>query len=214
MGKSRVVFPQIHASGSGNLLVLHERQWVCLPAFISQYEMWGCKCGLPLPRKEESSWVKDEREIIVCRVFMCTGASSVPGAQVWSCLQLCPRVLPMNCAGDGPVKNQHTCMEDGLPDVTFGCTCTREVFIPLYRSLCTLSSLNLKTKTQQLPSEASKPFLIILLILSNNTLSNKQLHRFGRVSCAMCSIKALHKCKCFYSSTEEEVTNLHVNWFH
>lgn len=62
-------------------------------------------------------------------------------------------------------------------------------------------------------SEALKPVLIILLILSNNTLFYKQLQSFGRVSYAVCSIKAVHKCKCFYSSTEEEVTNLHIKWF-
>lgn len=183
--------------------------------------MWWFKCGLPLPKKEESSWVKDERVVIVCRVFICTGASSVPGAQVWTCLQvyqclcICMNLhaLPMNCAWDGPDKNQHTCMEDGLLGVTFGWSCTREVFIPLYRSLCTSSSLNFKTKTWWLPSETSKPFLIILFILSNNTLFYKQLHSFGKVSYTMCSIKAVHKCKCFYSSAEEEVTNPHVKWF-
>lgn len=152
---------------------------VYLPAFVSQYEMW-CKCGLPLPKNEERSWVKAEREVIVCRVVVCTEASSVPGAQVWTCLQVCPHVLPMNCAWDGSAKNPCTCMEDGLPDVTFGCTCTREVFIPLYRSLCTSSSLNSKTKTQWLPS-AAKPALITLLILSSNTIFYKQLHSFGRV---------------------------------
>lgn len=117
------------------------------------------------------------------------------------------------CLGFGPVENPHTCMEEGLPDVTFGCTCIKEVFIPLYRSLCTSSSLNLKSKTQWLPSAASKPVLIILLTLSDNTLLYKKLHSFGRVSYAGCSIKAVHKCKSSYSSTEEHVTNLHVKWF-
>lgn len=180
---------------------------------MSRNERWWCKCGLALPKKEESSWVKDETEVIGCKVFMCTGASSVPGAQVWTCLQVCPCVLQMNCAWDGPVKNPCTCMEDGLLDVTFGCTCTREAFIPLYRSLCTPSSLNLKTKARWLPLAASKPVLISLLILTNNTLFYKQLHSFGRVSYAVCSIRVVHKWKCSYSSAAKQETNLHVKWF-
>lgn len=174
-----------------------------------------CICVLPwnvvvypyVKRRKVPGWRMKQRSLGVGPL----SASSVPGVQVWTCLQVCPHVLPTNCAWDGPVKNPRTWMEDGPLDVTFGCTCTREVFIPLYRSLYTPSSLNLKTKSQWLPSAASKLVLIILLILSNNALFYKQLHSFGRAIYAVCHIKVVHKCS--YSPTVEQVTNLHGKWF-
>lgn len=49
----------------------------------------------------------------------------------------CVQCYPCNHVWDGPIKNPSTCIEDGPLDVTFWCTCTKEMFIPLHRSLCT-----------------------------------------------------------------------------